>query len=81
MGSPIDIDEVDERKRPPMSEVERLLACTKKAERLLDWSPKHTGRDGLREGLRKTAAWFTEPANSRALPRRRLHIVSLSRCL
>jgi dTDP-glucose 4,6-dehydratase len=63
MGAKIEIDEADERKRPEKSEVERLWACTKKAERLLDWKPRHGGRDGFREGVRKTAAWFTDPDN------------------
>ena len=63
MGAGIEIDETDARKRPEKSEVERLWACTKKAERLLDWKPRHGGHDGFREGVRKTAAWFTDPAN------------------
>jgi dTDP-glucose 4,6-dehydratase len=63
MGAKIEIDETDARKRPEKSEVERLWACTKKAERLLDWKPRHGGRDGFREGVRKTAAWFTDPDN------------------
>jgi NAD dependent epimerase/dehydratase len=63
MGVSIEIEEADQRKRPPLSEVERLLACTKKAERILGWSATHAGRAGLREGLRKTADWFSKPAN------------------
>jgi len=63
MGETIEIVEKDERKRPALSEVDRLWACNKKAAGLLNWSPQFGGRDGFREGLRKTAAWFSEPAN------------------
>lgn len=63
MGASVEIVEKDERKRPALSEVERLWACNKKAARLLDWSPQFGGRDGFREGLRKTAAWFSDPSN------------------
>lgn len=44
----------EDRARPPKSEVERLLADTAKAERLLDWKPEV----GLEEGLRRTIEWF-----------------------
>jgi dTDP-glucose 4,6-dehydratase len=44
----------EDRARPPGSEVERLLADTAKAERLLDWKPEV----GLEEGLRRTIEWF-----------------------
>jgi NAD dependent epimerase/dehydratase len=63
MGAQIDITEKDERKRPALSEVERLWASNEKAAKLLSWSPRFGGRDGFREGLRQTAAWFAEPAN------------------
>lgn len=44
----------EDRARPPKSEVERLLADTAKAERLLGWKPEV----GLEEGLRRTIEWF-----------------------
>jgi NAD dependent epimerase/dehydratase len=44
----------EDRARPPQSEVERLLADTSKARRLLDWSPEVT----LEEGLKRTIEWF-----------------------
>jgi NAD dependent epimerase/dehydratase len=44
----------EDRARPPQSEVERLLADTSKARRLLDWSPEVS----LEEGLRRTIEWF-----------------------
>jgi dTDP-glucose 4,6-dehydratase len=54
-------DEV--RLRPPASEIERLLACNFRAQKLLQWKPECGGVDGLRLGLRKTIAWFREPDN------------------
>ena len=44
----------EDRARPPGSEVERLLADTGKAERVLGWKPEV----GLEEGLRRTIEWF-----------------------
>jgi dTDP-glucose 4,6-dehydratase len=44
----------EDRARPPQSEVERLLADTSKARRLLDWSPEVS----LEDGLRRTIEWF-----------------------
>jgi NAD dependent epimerase/dehydratase len=52
-----------ERMRPNASEVERLFAGTRKAERQFGWSPAHGGQDGFRKGLGLTAAWFSDPAN------------------
>jgi NAD dependent epimerase/dehydratase len=63
MGAEIEIRSSNERVRPALSEVERLRACNRKAADLLGWSPQHGGREGFREGLRKTATWFTDPAN------------------
>jgi dTDP-glucose 4,6-dehydratase len=45
----------EDRLRPRDSEVERLLADTSKANRLLDWEPAV----GLDEGLQRTIDWFT----------------------
>jgi dTDP-glucose 4,6-dehydratase len=59
------IEFVDEaqRHRPQASEVERLLADTSKAERLLGWRPQWGGADGLRRGLEQTIAWFSDDQN------------------
>ena len=55
-----------ERMRPKDSEVERLWADNAKAERLFGWKPAFSGKDGLRKGLERTVAWFTQPENLRA---------------
>ena len=46
----------EQRLRPEKSEVERLLACNKRARDLLDWEPEV----GLEEGLTRTIAWMRE---------------------
>ena len=55
----------EERLRPSGSEVERLWADNRKARELLDWSPCYGGREGFRQGLEKTIAWFTDERNLR----------------
>lgn len=63
MGVAIEIDCDEQRLRPAASEVERLLSDNRKAARLLNWTPEHAGRDGLRRGLEKTIDWFRRPEN------------------
>jgi dTDP-glucose 4,6-dehydratase len=63
MGVRIEIEEEAARLRPKTSEVERLLADVTKAEGLFRWQPRFAGRAGLKEGLEKTVAWFSDPAN------------------
>lgn len=58
MNSDIQVDVDDCRMRPGKSEVMQLKADIGKAKRLLDWSPKYTGVQGLEEGLRQTIDWF-----------------------
>jgi dTDP-glucose 4,6-dehydratase len=45
---------VEERQRPPQSEVERLVADSSKAERLLGWRPEVE----LEDGLLRTIEWM-----------------------
>ncbi|RMG33516.1 MAG: NAD-dependent epimerase/dehydratase family protein [Gammaproteobacteria bacterium] len=61
MEADIGIETDRQRLRPEKSEVERLRADNRKALSLLDWKPRYGGREGLREALKLTAAWFTEP--------------------
>ena len=51
------------RLRPENSEVDRLCCDHSKAKKLLGWQPKNTGKDGLKEGLKCTIEWFSNPAN------------------
>jgi dTDP-glucose 4,6-dehydratase len=61
MNVELDIETDEQRLRPTNSEVERLWASHEKASRLLNWSPKFAGLDGLRRGLTETIEWFREP--------------------
>jgi NAD dependent epimerase/dehydratase len=63
MGIEVETKTDDVRLRPKNSEVQRLLACNKKAKEILDWSPKHSGREGLRRGLKETIDWFSDTEN------------------
>jgi nucleoside-diphosphate-sugar epimerase len=49
----------EERLRPDGSEVERLLSDTSLVREICGWQPQVT----LRDGLRRTVAWFSEPAH------------------
>ena len=63
MGASIEIEQDAMRLRPERSEVDRLCASNAKAQKLLGWSPRVAGIQGLRKGLEQTIAWFTEPKN------------------
>jgi NAD dependent epimerase/dehydratase len=63
MGADVEIATDEQRRRPDLSEVERLFASAAKAKQLMGWSAAHRGSDGFRRGLEKTIAWFTDPAN------------------
>jgi len=56
VGHPIRVVTEDRRKRPALSEVERLFADTRKVQRLLHWSPQVS----LEEGLQHTVAWIID---------------------
>lgn len=53
MGREIEISQEDERTRPPLSEVDRLVCDNSKARDLMGWQPKV----GLDEGLLRTIEW------------------------
>jgi len=63
MGVSIEIVSDDQRKRPKNSEVERLWACTDKAQERMGWTPEFGGREGFLKGLKMTAEWFSHPEN------------------
>ncbi|PRC91483.1 NAD-dependent 4,6-dehydratase LegB [Solimicrobium silvestre] len=63
MGVEIEVISDEQRLRPEKSEVERLWAANDKAQKLLGWSPKYGGLDGLKRGLQETVAWFNDTSN------------------
>lgn len=63
VGKPVVFEGDAQRLRPEKSEVERLLACNRKARELLNWEPAYGGRDGFKRGIAETVAWFSDPAN------------------
>jgi NAD dependent epimerase/dehydratase len=63
MNATIEIEQDDVRVRPERSEVDRLWASNSKAQKLLGWSPRYGGLDGLREGLEQTISWFAKSEN------------------
>lgn len=63
MNAEVEIVTDEDRLRPANSEVERLWASNDKAARLFGWRPAYPGIQGLRQGLGKTVAWFTDPVN------------------
>jgi dTDP-glucose 4,6-dehydratase len=63
MGVQVEVQSESERVRPRESEVERLWADNAKAKRLLGWSPRYGGVEGLRRGLAETASWFRDERN------------------
>ena len=62
-GRELNIASDKNRFRPDKSEVNRLIACNKKAKDLLGWSPSVEGRTGLKQGLKKTIKWFSNENN------------------
>ena len=62
-GYKINIKKDSKRTRPKNSEVDRLFANTKKAKKILKWSPKYVKKVGFDKGLRKTIEWFSKTKN------------------
>jgi len=65
IGTELQIEADPERLRPAASEVDRLWADNRKAERMLDWRPEYAGLEGMRRGLIETIEWFRHPENLR----------------
>lgn len=59
MDVEVDVRDDEQRIRPPSSEVMRLVADASRLRRVSGWTPQHC----LEDGLRKTIAFFQEPAN------------------
>lgn len=62
-GKSLQVKTDHSRLRPQASEVERLCCDAHKAQSLLNWQPKYSNKDGLRDGLARTIEWFKNPAN------------------
>ena len=63
MGEEINLICDDNRLRPKDSEVERLMACNRKAKINFGWEPAYFGANGLKRGLEKTIKWFSLEEN------------------
>ena len=63
MGVEVEVETDANRLRPEKSEVDRLYADISKAETRAGWEPAYGGRDGFKRGLKRTAAWFSDPTN------------------
>jgi NAD dependent epimerase/dehydratase len=63
MNVAIEVEHDDVRVRPERSEVDRLWASNAKAKKMLGWSPRFSGVEGLRKGLDQTISWFTRNEN------------------
>ena len=53
------------RIRKKSSEVYRLFSSNSKAVKILKWTPKYSGKEGFKEGLKKTINWFKDSKNLR----------------
>ncbi len=65
MNADINVIADTERVRPKDSEVERLWSDNTLAKKLLEWKPQFSDTEGLRKGLEKTIAWFSDPINQK----------------
>ena len=63
MNAQVEIMTDDQRLRPEASEVNRLFGDNSRLRELTGWQPTFGGLDGFRQGLQKTAEWFSDPAN------------------
>lgn len=63
LGKEVQLIKDKKRIRSKTSEVNRLIASTKKAQRLLKWKPQHAGKKGFRKGILKTINWFKKKEN------------------
>ena len=63
MNAQVEIMTDEQRLRPEASEVNRLFGDNSRLRELTGWQPTFGGLDGFRQGLQKTAEWFSDPAN------------------
>ncbi len=70
MGSAATLIQEEQRLRPAGSEVMRLVCDSTRLRELTGWAP----RIGLREGLRKTIEWFSDPIHLRRYKAERYNV-------
>ncbi len=63
IGCTLDIEEDKKRKRPELSEVERLWADNSLAKELIGWQPAYANLSGFKKGITKTIDWFRNSEN------------------
>ena len=63
MGKKIKVKKSKIRFRIKKSEVDLLKSDNKKIKKMIKWEPKHRGRKGLIEGLKKTIEWSLSNPN------------------
>ena len=63
MNTSVNFVSEEERKRPELSEVNRLFGSNEKLKKLTGWQPKYGGIDGFRDGIDITVKWFRDPSN------------------
>ena len=63
MGVQIEIKTDQNRVRPKLSEVERLLGSRTQLQKLMPFRAEYSGLEGLTRGIQKTANWFQHPEN------------------
>ena len=63
MSADVEIRTDEQRLRPEASEVNRLYGDNTRLRQLTGWQPAYGGLEGFRHGLKRTAAWFADPAN------------------
>lgn len=63
MNTKVDIFSENERIRPKYSEVNRLYGDNSLIKKLTNWSPKYSGIDGFKDGLKITIDWFSKKEN------------------
>ena len=56
VGRSVSLEYEEERVRPTISEVKKLISNNRKAKDLMGWQPKVT----IDEGLERTLHWFRE---------------------
>lgn len=60
LNTKVEVNLDQKRLRPKKSEVNQLLSNNKKAQKILKWRPRLSGKTGFENGLKKTIEWSTK---------------------